>query len=273
MRWWQGQHDFMLAGPYHRPSYIHCDGTAQTMLRVILRAIADWPEAREAEKPLKPPNRWFLVKIGFAFSDILRNGSSIMRQVQFAETMNGHLSFDTSRAAIAPMEIMSAFHKYLRELELHAGYYRSMERLDTSGTDGLDGKASKANNLVALLQRQDPPTQQGEGLDLPVKLKRVLIQTAKSLTQPFATSDVRTKIRDRTPWRSSKQSDLGIDLATAAETLTKEGLLEEVAEVDRTKMRGPRRVMTHYKVMEWTALSAEALKVCEDLKLSRDDFP
>ena len=63
------------------------------------------------------------IKVGFACSDILRNTCSIMRHVQFAEMLTGNLQFDSQRCAISNIEIMAATHKWLRELELHAGYY------------------------------------------------------------------------------------------------------------------------------------------------------
>ena len=268
LRLWQGCHDWMLSVWYGRPSYIHCDGMAHTFLRTVLRAISDWLEQGVTEK--KEVCRWFAIKIGFAFSDILRNATSLMRQVQFAESLNTHLEFDPARCAIATMELMAATHKWLRELELHAGYYRFMKQNEAvSGDVG----ARRESSMAEKLEKEAPPIATPPELEGPMKLQRAIIVTAKSFGMPFTISDVRRKLEDRA-W-TRKFPRLGTQVAEQIEVLFGVGLLaSSQASNPHVKRKGPRINMQHYVLASWGAIqgSVVATGLCANLQLTQDAF-
>ena len=266
--WWQGLHDWMLKGPYLCPSYLHCDGTTRTYLRITLKAINEWLLEKNAKGDAV--SRWFSIKVGFAFSDILRNALCIMRQVQFAESMSKNLRFAPNRLDIHPTEFMTGLHKYFRELELHAGYYRFMTEKESSS--GLDGDIKKASALVEKITQSKPVAHDAESLNLGHMLKRVLLVTGKGFPLGFTSSDIRNKIRDKSPWR--KMKDLADQLSTAAVSLEEAGLLIDVTEAAAARGNGPRRGMSVYKVATWAKVESGevSLKLTGDLKLNRDAF-
>ena len=267
---WQALRDFMLAGPYRKAVYIHCDGQARGLFRAILRGISDWLESKQAVR--QPVCRWFAVKVGFAFSDILRSASVVKRHVQFLGNHTAVPMDDVNRTTIQAMEMMAAVHKYFRELELHAGYYRFMKNHENPCA-GDDRRANQ--HLAESLERAPPPPEPATALGEEKQFQRDIIETGKTCGNSFTTSDIRVKLRNKYKYRNLE--NLAEQLHEHVHKLAQVGLLKAAngGNPEREKQhKGPRRQMQLYQLSSWQAIESrqEAADLCQSLQLSRDAF-
>ena len=265
---WQGLHDWMLTGPYIQPCYIHCGGQARSILRIVLRAISDWIDARAASR--ESACKRFCIKVGFAFSDVLRNSLSMMRQIQFMEQQSIKLTFDANRTAIEPYELVLGLKNYWRELEMHALYYRFM-REKCSGIAGGDEKRA-AISLADRLEAADHPKGDCQGLSCDDQLQRDIIIAAKGYPNGFSPNDLKSKLRHKLTY--VKNTTLLQEITDSAAKFVDEGVLEEV-EVDRSTLKGPRRNVKFCSRPSWISIQGKesAKSKCDELRLNNYACP
>ena len=89
----QALHDHQYRNNFHEPSYIHADGKALTLFRIVLRTVKEW--ITEHEDQIKPHT---VQKLLFAHSDILRDASARMRMAQAMEAQNQNVFTTPTRA-------------------------------------------------------------------------------------------------------------------------------------------------------------------------------
>lgn len=119
----QGIHDFQLKGPNGMPCHIHPDGYALSIFRTVLNTVSEWQDHQEAQEVKL--QKFFMVKLNFAFSDILRFAAVEMRKAQYLQAVSSLSNSARSweRIEINAFEMMAAVHKWLRQLSLHLAYY------------------------------------------------------------------------------------------------------------------------------------------------------
>ncbi|CAK0831905.1 unnamed protein product, partial [Prorocentrum cordatum] len=243
----QGLHDYMFLGPFKQPCYLHLSGQTQTFLRIVLQAIRDW--IKEKEESGVDVSKWLKIKLGFAFSDILRNGASTMRQVQYLMSLSKASQGAAPRHCIIPMEFMAGLHKYFRELELHAGFYRYIRSAEAT----LPPHA-RESALSEAFERAPGPPRADVGLSDECKMKRDLILVGKGLGEGFSSTEVYRKVRDR--YRNV--SEAGVKMTEAAEVMAQNTILLKVAKPAGKNTRGPSK--QHYKLNTWEDVSSEGRK-------------
>ncbi|CAK0812479.1 unnamed protein product, partial [Prorocentrum cordatum] len=242
----QGLHDWMFRGPFKQPCYLHLSGQTQTFLRIVLQAIRDW--IKEKEESGVDVSKWFKIKLGFAFSDILRNGSSTMRQVQFLTSLSkvGHDA--AQRHCVIPMEFMAGLHRYFRELELHAGFYRYVKSAESTLP-----AHSRESALSEAFERAPGPPRLDVGLSVDFRIKRDLVMVGKGLGV-FSTTDVYRKIRNG--YRSVAEA--ATKMTEAAEVMANDTILVKVDKPAGKNTRGPTK--QYYKLNSWEDVSSEGRK-------------
>ena len=117
-------HDWMFQGPFASPQYLCYDEWSLNMYRVVNRAVDDWIDKHAATD--KPVERYLQVKLRFAFSDLRRFSHFAMRGAQYLEAITpAKLNlFDANRKEVNPWECAAGVHWWLRQVSLHAGFYR-----------------------------------------------------------------------------------------------------------------------------------------------------
>lgn len=171
------------------------------------------------------------------------------------------------------MELMAAVHKYFRELQLHAGYYRFM-RSQESALHADERKAISA--LAEKLESADRPQRADDDLGAEQKMLRDLVLQACPFRSSFILSDLRDKFKNRNPYR--RMPALAEKLQKATQKLHEAGILLQAAAPQagdaQKAARGPRKTAQPYEVAAWSAISASpaVLQLCESLKLGRDAF-
>lgn len=85
----QGCHDFQFKGPYQHSLHACPDGFALSILRTIGKAIRDWADSKVENGEII--NRYFLTKIQFYGTDILRFAFAAMRQVSVQHIVGQHM--------------------------------------------------------------------------------------------------------------------------------------------------------------------------------------
>jgi len=113
-------HQFMYEGPYNLPENLHYDPFAITMWQTVRDAIAEWLDENCKEPSV---SRWFIAKILFADSDILRMSAQEMRKVQFLASLCENWTQEPHRQAINKFEFAAGLRKTFRQWSLHHGYY------------------------------------------------------------------------------------------------------------------------------------------------------
>ena len=264
---WQATHDFMFQGPYHRPSFVHCDGVALGLLRAILHAIKLWVEARKAAK--QPICKWFLMKILFAKNDVLRSSLSTMRMVQTLEKLNKHDLGKPERVSISPRELMCGVRCWLRSLELHAGYYRFVQGA-MQATAGADFQDRHRNLLAEEFQKADHPTVDSSSAPSAsdILLQKAILQHCRGSEEFVPAAQISNKLRSKGPFKriqgfAAKVNEQATELASL-------GLLEKMARQSNKKGNHG----DQFKRLTWQEVqdSECARASCQTLRLNRDFF-
>lgn len=263
MGFYQYLHDCMFSHPYVVASYLHLDGQALTLFRTVLRAVSDWLEAKESEGV--KVSRWFAIKLGFTFSDLLRSACVNMRMVQSLERQAGKLKFDVSRTSINPEELMAGFHGWMRCLELHAGLYRYWAGKPAVSSD-VTGRS-----VPDRLEDLSGDSVKAQPLGTPEKTKHDMVKFAKTLEKPFTQGDFRVSVKDKMPYR--KMSGLSDAIAAAATGLVDVNLMHKVDAPEGASKQKAK--MPHYSLAAWSSFSEDegAIALCNACRLNRDDFP
>ena len=223
----QGLHDWMFKGPFAEPQYLCYDTYALNLFRTIRRAVDDWIEAKAAASD--PVERFFLVKLGFAFTDLRRFSHFAMRSAQFLEAIvPAHRNlFDKTRKEVNPWECAAGLHWWLRQLSLHAGFYRFWASHKSATAGAMRPNADMANLLAAAAPPSCTNAHTLEGKDA---IKNAIMTNAK-LTCTKATNTA--AYRDWLLGKFRKVPNLASVIKEAAEELADKGLLRENSEKKR----------------------------------------
>ena len=115
----------------------YLEGHALSLFRTVCKAATDFLST-PAGMSL---SRWTHVKLGFKDTDILRHASVAQRCCQFLGTRVSNSAFiglpSLSRGEINIFELMYGLHGWLRQLHIHAAYYRWYDAI-RSACDGSD---------------------------------------------------------------------------------------------------------------------------------------
>ena len=146
-------------------------------------------------------NTYFVQKLRYADSDVLKMGNVMMRMCQFNEHLAGRDQPEL-RTKISLYELAHALHNWRRQMRLHNGFYRSVAEREPNGWGRL------SSSLVV----PDLTTSQ--------LCQRVLLQDVRCKGE-VSTSSAREWMKHKLGARGV--SDYAGELRTALETLEKEG--------------------------------------------------
>ena len=100
------------------------EGHALSLFRTVCKAVTDFLDTPEGMSL----SRWTHVKLGFKDTDILRHASVAQRCCQFLGTQVSDSACpglpSLGRCDINVFELMYGLHGWLRQLQIHAAYYR-----------------------------------------------------------------------------------------------------------------------------------------------------
>ena len=205
------------------------------------------------------------MKLGFAFTDLRRFGHFAMRGAQYLEALlPADLNlFDAARKEVNAWECAAGVHWWLRQVSLHAGFYRFWDGHKTASACAVRPDTNMANLLAAAAPPSCRDAQKLEGKDA---VKHAVMTNAKlSCTTTTDTGAYRGWLRGRF---HDKVPDLAGVVKQAAEELAEVGLLNE--DKDSRKKRG-RRVQ-FYRKSSWDELSDNAKSIAEQLQIPRSVF-
>ena len=255
---WGGLHDYMFKFAYPSPVYIHYDGYALSMWRAVSSAIDDWLDEHEAET-----NRYLVIKIKFAYSDLLRFANVCFRQCRFLEDLAVGMEFDKARKTIAVPEFAVAWHNWSRQLSLHGGYYAFMQGKCSTVQDAQASRAAgKDAMLAAELEKADPCVETQMAFKDNLK-HQILKLPGLAVGQDMTTA----KIKDLVKGRNRKATDLAGEVKTAVAELAEIGLLSAV---DTPQKKGHHTAV--YGKRAFSNLSQEADAERKRLKVGRGAF-
>ena len=233
------------------------DNFSQSMWRKVQQAIDEFLRRRAGSL-----NTYFVQKLRYADSDVLKMGNVMMRMCQFNEHLAGRAKPEL-RTKISLYELAHALHNWRRQMRLHNGFYRSVAEREPNGWGRL------SSSLVV----PDLTTSQ--------LCQRVLLQDARCKGE-VSTSSAREWMKHKLGARGV--SDYAGELRTALETLEKEGVInvtkrrrrdDEGGETEGEARGRPRcrRVLTFEK-KTWPQVekSARAMACVTSLGLGADYF-
>ena len=258
----QGLHDWMFKGPFAEPQYLCYDTYALGLYRTVRRAVDDWIDAKAAAPD--PVERFFLVKLGFAFTDLRRFSHFAMRSAQFLEAIvPAHRNlFDKTRKEVNLWECAAGLHWWLRQLSLHAGFYRFWASFKSATAGAMRPNADMANLLAAAAPPSCTNAHKLEGKDA---IKNAIMTNAKlSCTTTTDTGAYRGWLLGKF---RGKVSDLASAIRQAADELAEVGLLKE----DKDSKKRGRRVQFYRKV-SWDEMTDDAKSETNRLQIPRSIF-
>ena len=162
-------------------------------------------------------------------------------------------------------EVLAGLHMWLRQLDLHCGFYRFWAEQRKTCGDGHGGDAALARSLSSAVL----PASGGPALSDSDAIKAAILKCDKFLhAEAYDTGTMRVWILGK----FRKSEHLAEKCKDAAVELMADGLLESAADLTRAK-RG-RRVVA-YKKATWDTISKCETAVAEAtrLGLSRGHFP
>ena len=195
----QGLHSFMLSGPTRHEVLLYPDAYARNVWKHVRRAISEWLEAQAAED--EPVNRFLVVKLNFAFSDIMRFTNVCMRMCQYLEALSaaGWGQQTWARTEFNVFELVAGIRAWLRQVELHAAYYAFIRKAEAKVGAELSGSKGAALLADALLG-SDPPQRAEKRLKGKDLVKhQVLSQPGAELTS----TQLRKALANKAVWRGS----------------------------------------------------------------------
>ena len=258
----QGFHDWMFQGPFSEPQYLCYDAYALNIYRNVWKAVDEWLEAKAAADI--PVERFLQVKLGFAFTDLRRFSHFAMRGAQYLEALvPAHLNlFNTARKEVNAWEFAAGVHWWLRQVSLHAGFYRFWDSHKTASACAVRPDANMANLLAAAAPPSCRDAQKLEGKDA---VKHAIMTNAKlSCTTTTDTGAYRNWLLGRF---RSKFKDLAKPVRQAAEELAEVGLLNEDKDL---RKRG--RKVQFYRKSPWEELTDAGKSEAERLQIPRSVF-
>ena len=184
------------------------DGYALSVYRAAKEALVDAMK----EMPRMPP-AW-QSKLQFFHSDVLRETHKVMRACQFLNSKFG--KSDAGRVAAAADEISVGLMRWLRQVQLHFGFYRYTQRKQ---------KNDQGRNEVHDAVLADPKDEEEKELQAPEdELMRLILEKAPK-DRVFTTTTVREWFRNkRDTWF---RSGLAEKISTAIDHLRTEKLLQQ----------------------------------------------
>lgn len=197
--WSQGlfvaMHSWMFRTHTDRLQVCSNGGPALSMWYTVRRTVGEWIE--EKQRQVVKINRWFLVELNFAFSDVLRFSFVAMRYASFCKSICPALRGIDQGPEIDAHEMAAAIRKWHRQLCMHHGYYKYMAD-KTNVTAASSGKHEQA--LANTMEQAEPvhvlkPANVLAGVDL---LKHEMLKHPK-LDGLFSTDDARRAVRKRLP--------------------------------------------------------------------------
>ena len=211
--------------------------------------------------------RYLQVKIRFRFSDIRRFANFAMRGAQYMEALHpARAMFEAQRLQVNHFEIIAGMHWWLRQLELHAGFYRFWTKRvrETAGNFRQEHALAQAVGAGT----QTPATHQGQGLKGTDRLKFALLSCPQFTNRSaHSTTQMRVWMQGRF---KREFSDLAGTMKEALRELTDCGLLTE--DEDQPKTKG--RKVEWYRKPTYAAVLANPNAKLEvtRLELYRDNF-
>ena len=202
-----------------RRQLVSYDGYALSMWHTVQKAVAEWIEER-ARAPEKV-SRWFLVKLNFAFSDVLRFASVNMRYAAYCGGLSAMQPTEEQRVLINANEMAAGLRKWFRQLALHQGYYMYMKG-NEAAVAKVPGRPEQA--LADELENAAPvrPAKPAlAGLDA---VKYEILTDPKLAGDSFETSFCRNVIKGRLPNRGGEK--LSENIHKACDELVQAGLLQ-----------------------------------------------
>ena len=267
-----GIHNYMFKVAFHSPAHIHYDGFALSMFRAITRAIEDWIADNSKETPAKQANKYLVVKLNCAASDLLRFSLVAMRESSYLRTLAPHLpqqSADlpslpyppgTNTITMNPYHCACGWHNWARQLRLHGGYYRYIGKHEKANAN-----AKTSGALADALSASERPRALEPDFEDPAdKVKTLILTNSRAACgQAFTTSEARDWIRNT----KCKVPKLSLAIVKATQDLEQIGLLKESAQ----PLKKGRRVYAYTKT-PYSELSEEAEQERKRLRIARDKF-
>ena len=206
----QEYHDWMLR-TFTTPALaqrLTLDGYALSVYRAAKEALVDAMK----EMP-RMPLAW-QSKLQFFHSDVLRETHKVMRACQFLNSKFGNS--DADRVAAAVDEISVGLMRWLRQVQLHFGFYRYTQRKQ---------KKEPGRNEIHDAVLADPKDQEEEELQRPQdELMRLILEKAPK-HQLFTAATVREWFRNkRDAWFRNGLAD---KISAAIDHLTTHNLLQQ----------------------------------------------
>lgn len=155
-------------------------------------------------------------------------------------------------------EFMMGLHWWLRQIDIHFGYYHHWR------TVMLPEKKGTAPDL----QSTQAPLP-SSGVTTPKDLLKVELLTSPHFQKDFTRKDVRMKIRNKEAFAEVKEAD---KIQEVAEELVTSSLLFEVVEQQERKQKGRKIKKWHRCALETVQGSEAATRERKRLKISLDSF-
>ena len=218
---WLGMHAWTYKVNFHCRQLCSYDGFALGMWHTVQRAIGDWIDDQARAKIVV--SRWFLVKLNFAFSDVLRFSFVSMRYAGYCTSLAPGLAEQERRVQISASEAVAGIRKWLRQLALHYGYYMYMR--------GQEAKAALAPRrreqaLAEGMEMAAPVARAKPEFDNEMDAIKYELLTDPKTNGAFETKDARLWIKNKLPSRGG--ANLAENFVKACHELVAAGLLTQV---------------------------------------------
>jgi hypothetical protein len=187
-----------------------------------------------------------------------------MRCTQFLEGVHPHVHFDAGRVAANAWEILAGLRWWMRQLELHAGFYRFMATHKSSSIGARSPEDAIAHALAGAAPPNGQPAVKLTGID---KIKEAIMKIPGfSFGQERSTGDMRAKLLGK--FRG--EHELAELVKRACKELSESKLLKE-ADPDGKR---PGRKVGRYTKPSWDEIEGpgEAKAEAVRLQLARTVF-
>ena len=197
---------------------LYLDEFSLPLYRAAKRAIDDWllnkAEGRE------PVDKHFEVKLNFFFSDFVRWCFFAMRLDQTLERFSTWSVNPMARRAANPWEFAASLHWWLRQVRLHAGFYRFI-KTKKAGL-GITSRPDEA--LAQALDEAARPAVAAGGLSTEEQMQRAIMNCCK---WESGTEIASSKMREWCwpQFRNRALAKFSEKVLTAMDELAKMGLL------------------------------------------------
>ncbi|CAK0891527.1 unnamed protein product [Prorocentrum cordatum] len=168
---WRSLHRWMLVGPCEQQSHLCCDGQARIMRHIVQVAIAERLDSM-AQSTARL-NKYFIIKLNFAFSGILRFSVAEMWKAMYSESLAARL-------------------RWLRQVSLRGGFYACIAGAGAAVGMGRDGLRA----LAGAFEKAAPPRAAHRGLQGVDAATREFLKYKTNNYRVFSASDARSSLRN-----------------------------------------------------------------------------